>query len=161
MGGWSRRTWKHLPQDAGDTPTLKPSRWVLFVTDIGRCTKDTYRSSQIRFRVSAACAKKSARSKDQGHVSLGAGQGQHPPGGLPSALHDRLLLCRPIVFLRSIPCGVYGWACSERGCSHREVSLAVSSRARTGEAAVASMVLGTEWVLNEYLLNSFQLMQES
>lgn len=65
------------PVGHGNTPTLKPSRWVLFVTDIGRWTKDTYRSSQVRFRVSAACTKKSARSKDQGHVSLGAGLGQH------------------------------------------------------------------------------------
>lgn len=30
-----------------------------------------------------------------------------------------------------------------------------------GEAAIASTVLGTERVLNEYLLNDFQLIEES
>lgn len=30
-----------------------------------------------------------------------------------------------------------------------------------GEVVIASMVLGTEQVLNEYLLNGFQLMEEN
>lgn len=64
IGDWGARMLSILPwvaQDAGDTPTVTPSPWVLSVTDTGSWAKESYRSVP-RFTVSAACTK-SARSK--------------------------------------------------------------------------------------------------
>ena len=64
IGDWGARMLSILPwvaQDAGDTSTVTPSPWVLFVTDTGSWAKESYRSVP-RFTVSAACTK-SARSK--------------------------------------------------------------------------------------------------
>ena len=88
-------------------PHLPLSPWVLFVTDTSRWAKESYRSVPS-FTVSAACTKESARSK----AREPGGRARPAPRGLPSDPRDCFLLCRPVMLLCRISCGIYAPAVS-------------------------------------------------